>query len=114
MLVGWGGNNGSTITGSIIANRLGLKWNTKEGQKSSNYYGSLTQSSTVRLGDDEFGQSVYIPFHKMLPMVSPNDIEITGWDINSANLAQAMARSQVDYSILLILIIYYSNCSFSF
>ena len=29
MLVGWGGNNGSTITASILANKHGVKWNTK-------------------------------------------------------------------------------------
>lgn len=95
MLVGWGGNNGSTFTAGILANKLKLTWNTKEGIKISNYYGSLTQSSTVRLGEDEYGRTVYIPFKNMLPMINPNDIEIGGWDINSANLAEAMHRSQV-------------------
>ena len=33
MLVGWGGNNGSTVTGVILANKLGLKWETKNGMK---------------------------------------------------------------------------------
>jgi myo-inositol-1-phosphate synthase len=96
MLVGWGGNNGSTFTAGILANREKLTWHTKEGMRTSNYFGSLTQSSTVRLGEDEYGRTVYIPFKNMLPMVHPNDIEIGGWDINSANLAEAMARSQVD------------------
>lgn len=95
MLVGWGGNNGSTFTAGILANKLNLSWNTKDGMKKSNYYGSLTQSSTVRLGEDEYGRTVYIPFKNMLPMIDPNDIEISGWDINSANLAEAMRRSQV-------------------
>ena len=31
MLVGWGGNNGSTVTASILANKLGITWRTKEG-----------------------------------------------------------------------------------
>ena len=31
MLVGWGGNNGSTVTAAQIANKLQLSWNTKEG-----------------------------------------------------------------------------------
>ena len=35
MLVGWGGNNGSTITAGILANKHGLTWNTKEGLKVS-------------------------------------------------------------------------------
>ena len=47
MLVGWGGNNGSTVTAAVVANRLGITWNTKEGLKTPNYFGSLTQASTV-------------------------------------------------------------------
>lgn len=95
MLVGWGGNNGSTFTAGIIANRLKTSWNTKEGLRKANYVGSLTQSSTVRLGEDDLGNTVYIPFKKMLPMVEPNDLVIGGWDINGCNLAQCMVRSQV-------------------
>lgn len=30
MLVGWGGNNGSTVTAGILANRQGLTWDTRE------------------------------------------------------------------------------------
>ncbi len=100
MLVGWGGNNGSTITAAILANRLALAWNTKEGRRESNFVGSLTQASTVRLGEDAAGRSVYIPFHKMLPMVNPVDLVIGGWDISSRNLAEAMVRAQVlDYDL---------------
>lgn len=35
MLVGWGGNNGTTVTAAVLANRLGLSWMTKRGQKVS-------------------------------------------------------------------------------
>jgi len=31
MLVGWGGNNGTTITAGILANKQKLSWNTKKG-----------------------------------------------------------------------------------
>lgn len=31
MLVGWGGNNGSTLTASVLANKKKLEWRTKEG-----------------------------------------------------------------------------------
>jgi myo-inositol-1-phosphate synthase len=31
----------------------------------------------------------------MLPMVDPNEIVFSGWDINGANLAEAMERAQV-------------------
>lgn len=35
MLVGWGGNNGTTVTAAVLANRLGLSWMTKTGTKVS-------------------------------------------------------------------------------
>ena len=47
MMVGWGGNNGTTVTAGILANKLNIKWQTKTGEKLPNYYGSLTQ---VRIG----------------------------------------------------------------
>ena len=31
MLVGWGGNNGTTFTRGLLANKYGINWNTKEG-----------------------------------------------------------------------------------
>lgn len=31
MLVGWGGNNGTTVTAAVLANSLGLTWRTKTG-----------------------------------------------------------------------------------
>ncbi|KAJ3205743.1 Myo-inositol-1-phosphate synthase [Dinochytrium kinnereticum] len=95
MLVGWGGNNGSTLTASIIANRRNITWRTKEGLQTPNYIGSVTQSSTLKLGIDEQGNDVFIPFNQILPMVQPNDLVLGGWDINGANLADAMARAQV-------------------
>ncbi|XP_042297832.1 inositol-3-phosphate synthase 1, partial [Sceloporus undulatus] len=94
MLVGWGGNNGTTVTAAVLANKLGLTWMTKVGQKRANYYGSLLQASTVCLGNGPAGE-VYIPFCDLLPMVHPNDIVFDGWDISSLNLADAMCRAQV-------------------
>ncbi|KAJ3040715.1 Myo-inositol-1-phosphate synthase [Rhizophlyctis rosea] len=95
MMVGWGGNNGSTLTASIIANRRNVTWRTKEGVQTPNYYGSVTQSSTLKLGIDEKGQDVFIPFNQILPMVHPNDFVLGGWDISGANLAESMERAQV-------------------
>jgi hypothetical protein len=43
MLVGLGGNNGSTLTAGLIANREGMKWRTPGGEQSANYFGSLLQ-----------------------------------------------------------------------
>lgn len=99
MLVGWGGNNGSTITAAVLANKLGLSWDTKQGVKKANYVGSLTQSSTICLGTGPDGD-VYIPLKDILPMVHPNDIIFDGWDISSLNIADATERAEVlDYGL---------------
>ncbi|XP_028048840.1 inositol-3-phosphate synthase 1-B isoform X2 [Monomorium pharaonis] len=95
MLVGWGGNNGSTVTAALLANKLKLSWEAKEGLKTANWYGSLTQASTVKLGRRVKGEDIYVPISSMLPMVNPDDIEIDGWDISDVNLAQAMTRAKV-------------------
>ncbi|KAF2150136.1 inositol-3-phosphate synthase [Myriangium duriaei CBS 260.36] len=95
MLVGLGGNNGSTITAGIIANRRKLTWETREGEQAANYYGSVVMSSTMKLGTDENGDEVNIPVHDVLPMVHPNDLVIGGWDISGMNLADAMDRAMV-------------------
>ncbi|CAL8301686.1 unnamed protein product [Boreogadus saida] len=99
MLVGWGGNNGSTVTAAVLANRMGLSWTTKTGEKTANYFGSLFQSSTVSLGMAPEGE-VHVPFRDLLPMVHPDDIIFDGWDISSMDLGRAMERAQVlDWSL---------------
>ncbi|KAI1171717.1 myo-inositol-1-phosphate synthase [Nemania sp. FL0916] len=108
MLVGWGGNNGSTVTAGIIANRRGLSWDTREGLRSANYYGSVLMGSTIKLGTETTpgktmnkkgtgvsNKDVNVPFHSILPMVHPNDLIIGGWDINNMNLSKAMDRAAV-------------------
>ncbi|KAI6249939.1 Inositol-3-phosphate synthase 1-B [Erysiphe necator] len=96
MLVGLGGNNGTTITAGIIANCRGLTWETRDGLRAANYYGSLVMASTIKLGiDSNTLKDVNIPLHRILPMVHPNDLVIDGWDISSMNLAQAMDRASV-------------------
>lgn len=95
MLVGLGGNNGCTCVAGAIANKLGLTWETKEGTQKANYWGSVMLASTVKLGHDVRGHSVYTPMKNMLPMVDPDEIVWGGWDINSMNLGDAMKRSKV-------------------
>ncbi|KAH8893192.1 myo-inositol-1-phosphate synthase-like protein [Thozetella sp. PMI_491] len=96
MMVGLGGNNGSTVTAGIMANRLGLSWDTREGHQAANYYGSVLMGSTVKLGTHaKTKKDVNIPFHDVLPMVHPNDLVIGGWDISKMNLADAMNRAGV-------------------
>lgn len=96
MLVGWGGNNGTTVTAGIIANKRNLVWETKEGKRAANYYGSVIMSSTTKLGvDSKTGKEIHIPFHDLLPMVHPNDLVVGGWDISGMNLSEAMDRAKV-------------------
>lgn len=95
MLVGLGGNNGTTLVSAIEANKSKLSFNTKNGEIKSNYFGSVTQSSTIKIGIDSEGRDIYVPFNSLLPMVNPNDIIVSGWDINKENLKVAAKRSQV-------------------
>lgn len=95
MLVGIGGNNGTTISATVLANRHNITWHSKDGLQRPNYYGSLVRASTVRLGTDTSGKDVWVPFSSMLPMVHPNDLVFGGWDISSMPLDGAMARAKV-------------------
>jgi len=96
MVVGLGGNNGTTVVAGTIANKEGITWRTKSGVQKPNYFGSITQSSTVFLGNDPSnGEDVYVLLKNLLPMADPNEIVWGGWDINGANLAEAMERAEV-------------------
>jgi len=50
MLVGLGGNNGSTFVAGILANKRQLSWRTKNGEQKANFFGSFTQSATTHVG----------------------------------------------------------------
>lgn len=100
MLVGWGGNNGTTVTGGILANRHGLSWNTKEGKHDADYFGSMVMSSVVPVGGDPEGNNVCFPLTSFVPMVHPNDLVLGGWDLSGMDLASAMERAEVfDYDL---------------
>ena len=102
MLVGLGGNNGTTVMGGVLANRMKMRWRTKEGEHAANWYGSMLQCGVVKLGDDEAtGEEVHVPFRSLLPMVDPSHgMEIGGWDINGSDMATAMERARVlDYAL---------------
>lgn len=95
MLVGWGGNNGSTLTAALEANRRQLQWRKRTGIQKANWFGSITQASTVLLGSDEEGKDVYVPMKDLVPMVDPDNIIVDGWDISSLNIGESMRRAQV-------------------
>eukprot|EP00747_Dinoflagellata_sp_TGD_P092961 gnl/TRDRNA2_/TRDRNA2_165592_c0_seq1.p1 gnl/TRDRNA2_/TRDRNA2_165592_c0~~gnl/TRDRNA2_/TRDRNA2_165592_c0_seq1.p1 ORF type:complete len:538 (+),score=123.62 gnl/TRDRNA2_/TRDRNA2_165592_c0_seq1:103-1716(+) len=100
MLVGLGGNNGSTVAAGIVANREGICWRTKHGEQTPNYFGSMLRSSCLRLGFNSAGEEITVPLHRVVPMVHPNDVVLGGWDISKTNLADAMERAGVlDYDL---------------
>lgn len=76
MLVGLGGNNGTTLTATVLANRHNVSWGTRDGIQTPNYLGSLVRASTMRLGVDDEGNDVHIPVSDVLPMVHPNDLVV--------------------------------------
>lgn len=101
MMIGWGGNNGTTLTASVLANRHGITWHNKDGEQTPNFYGSLVRASTIRLGhDSKTGKDIYVPFGSVLPTVHPNDLVIGGWDISGATIDAATTRAKVlDYDL---------------
>jgi myo-inositol-1-phosphate synthase len=95
MLIGWGGNNGTTLTAGVLANKHHLKFDTKRGVQEANYHGSLTQCATTYLGQDEKGTTYVAPFKALLPMVDPNELVIGGWDISKMDIYHATKRACV-------------------
>ena len=100
-MIGMGGNNGSTLCATILANRHNIIWHTKAGIQQPNYIGSLLRASTVRIGTEPgSGKDVHVPVSDVLPMVHPNDLVLGGWDISGLPMDEAMQRSQVlDYDL---------------
>lgn len=100
LLVGLGGNNGSTLLATIESFKRNLFWNTKEGEQRPNFFGSLTQSGSIKIGVDEEGNEVYIGIKDFIPLIRPEDLIIDGWDISSLNLYEAVKRAKVlDYDL---------------
>ena len=100
MIVGLGGNNGSTFTAGLLANKHNISWESKRGTMQPNFYGSFTQSATTHVGyrqDAKTGalEDVCLPIKDILPMVEPTDILVGGWDISSKNMWESCKRAQV-------------------
>ncbi|KAJ7183477.1 hypothetical protein C8R46DRAFT_1172942 [Mycena filopes] len=96
MMIGFGGNNGSTLCATILANRHNIVWHTKSGVQQPNYIGSVLRASTVRIGTEAgTGKDVHVPISDILPMVHPNDLVLGGWDISGLPMDKAMERSRV-------------------
>ncbi len=100
-MIGMGGNNGTTLCATILANRHNVTWHTKSGPQQPNYIGSLLRASTVRIGTETAtGKDIHVPVSDVLPMVHPNDLVLGGWDISGLSLDKAMERARVlDYDL---------------
>ena len=95
MIVGRGGNNGTTLTGMILANKHNLTWTTKRGVQKPDFLGSVAQSGTFPIGRTPEGEEVFASVRDLIPMVDPFDVELDGWDISSLNLADGLKRAAV-------------------
>lgn len=89
MMVGWGGNNGSTFTAGVLAHQKKLTWRNKRGRQTVDFLGSLYEYGSVPLGDQTK------LFRELLEMHAIDDLVIGGWDISSLNLYEACVRNQV-------------------
>jgi len=66
---------------------------------SANYYGSFTQCSATKVGvkvdqDNKFSE-VHKTIKDLVPLVNPNDLVVTGWDISDLNLYDSCLRAKV-------------------
>ena len=50
MIVGLGGNNGSTFTAGLLAYKKNIKWENKDGEHNVEFLGSLAEFGSVNIG----------------------------------------------------------------
>lgn len=101
MIVGWGGNNGSTLTAGLIAKKQNLKWRNKNGEHRVEFLGSISQFGSVHIGYDINGKPHSKLFKELEDMYSPDELVISGWDICGDDLYTAVQKACViDYELL--------------
>jgi len=94
MIVGLCGNNGSTLTSSLIAHNNKISWETKDGTYNIDFLGSLYEYGNIHIGYHNNK-----PFTKlikdMVPFVKLNQIVVGGWDICEENLYESCKNNRV-------------------
>jgi myo-inositol-1-phosphate synthase len=101
LLIGLGGNNGTTLVSSILADRKKLEWNNKNGKHKINFLGSISQFGSVPIGYDENNNLHSKLFKEIGDLYKPEDLEISGWDICKDNLYEAAKKSKIiDHDLL--------------
>lgn len=87
LLVGLGGNNGSTFYTSLLAHRDKISWKDHSGKVC--YPDWL--GSTIMCGSTDEGKT----FFERYLFTNPEDIVVHGWDISKANMSEAVKRAGV-------------------
>lgn len=94
MLVGMGGNNGSTFVSSILALQNNIEWENKNGNNKIDFFGSLYQYGNINIGFKD--NKPYTKLIKdVVKMKSPDEIIISGWDICNDNIYEACKKNKV-------------------
>ena len=78
MLVGLGGNNGSTFTAGLLAHSKNITWEKKDGVHAVEFVGSISQVGSVHIGYDKHGKPHSKLFKEMTQMYNPDDIIVGG------------------------------------
>lgn len=87
LLVGLGGNNGSTFLTSLLAHKHGITWRSHSGEvMKPDWVGS-----TIMMGSTDSGDRLFERFQ----FADPLDIKVGGWDISGANMSEAVRRAGV-------------------
>ena len=95
MMVGLGGNNGSTFAAGLLAYRKKLKWQNKDGEHTVQFLGSISQMGSVHIGYDDRGTPHSRLFKEITPMYEPDELVVGGWDICSDDLYTSALKSRV-------------------
>lgn len=87
LLVGLGGNNGSTFLASLLAHKHGITWRSHSGEvMNPDWLGS-----TIMMGSTDSGDRLFERFR----FVDPLEIKVGGWDISGADMSEAVRRAGV-------------------
>lgn len=66
MMVGLGGNNGTTFTGMCLANKHNLTWHSKRGEHRADFLGSVAMIGTFPVGLNPAGEEVFAPVRHLV------------------------------------------------
>ena len=99
MLVGIGGNNGSTLVSTLITRKNNIEWNNKNGNNKLKLYGSIYEYGSINIGFKDNK-----PYSKLIKDLvdirDPDDIIVSGWDICSDNLYESVLKNKIlDYDL---------------